>query len=88
MANSDEEALAARRKLYMERDFDPGHSSMPFEIRLALAAEYVAYQLGQSWISSLKQPSKSAGVLRSAVAGERRRSRATQILGNEHCLIT
>jgi hypothetical protein len=47
MANSDEEALAARRKLYMERDFDPGHSSMPFEIRLALAAEYVAYQLGQ-----------------------------------------
>ncbi len=47
MANSDEEASAARRKLYMERDFDPGHSSMPFEIRLALAAEYVAYQLGQ-----------------------------------------
>lgn len=47
MANSDEEAVTARRKIYMERDFDPGHSSMPLEIRLALAAEYVAYQLGQ-----------------------------------------
>ena len=49
MADSDksEEALASRRKLYMDQDFDPGHCSMPFDMRLALAAEYAAYQLGQ-----------------------------------------
>jgi hypothetical protein len=46
-ADMDEEALATRRRLYMERDFDPGHSSMPFDMRLTLAAEYAAYQLGQ-----------------------------------------
>ena len=45
--DKDEEALASRRKLYMTRDFDPGHSSMPLDMRLALAAEYAAYQLGQ-----------------------------------------
>jgi hypothetical protein len=31
----------------MTRDFDPGHSSMPLDMRLALAVEYAAYQLGQ-----------------------------------------
>jgi hypothetical protein len=31
----------------MERDFEPGYSSMPFDMRLTLAAEYAAYQLGQ-----------------------------------------
>jgi hypothetical protein len=46
-SDKDEEALDTRRKLYMTRDFDPGHSSMPFDMRLALAAEYAAYQLGQ-----------------------------------------
>jgi hypothetical protein len=44
-----EEAFATRRKAYLEQDFDPGYypSSMPLDIRLALAAEYAAYQLGQ-----------------------------------------
>jgi len=46
-SDKDEEALTSRRKLYMDRDFDPGHCSMPFDMRLALAAEYAAYQLGQ-----------------------------------------
>jgi hypothetical protein len=36
-----------RRKLYMNRDFEPGHSSMPFDMRLVLAVEHAAYQLGQ-----------------------------------------
>jgi hypothetical protein len=50
MANSEkDEAFAARRKTYLEQDFDPGYypSSMPLDIRLSLAAEYAAYQLGQ-----------------------------------------
>ena len=44
-----EEAFATRRKAYLEQDFDPGYypSSVPFDIRLALAVEYAAYQLGQ-----------------------------------------
>jgi hypothetical protein len=50
-ANSekDNDAFAARRKTYLEQDFDPGYypSSMPLDIRLSLAAEYAAYQLGQ-----------------------------------------
>jgi hypothetical protein len=46
-SDKDEEALTSRRKLYMDQDFDPGHCSMPFDMRLALAAEYAAYQLGQ-----------------------------------------
>jgi hypothetical protein len=45
--DKDDEALTTRRKLYMDRDFDPGHSTMPFDMRLVLAAEYAAYQLGQ-----------------------------------------
>jgi hypothetical protein len=44
---NEEEALATRRKLYLDRDFEPGHSSMPFDMRLTLAIEYAAYQLGQ-----------------------------------------
>ena len=46
-SDKDEEALATRCKLYMERDFEPGYSSMPFDVRLTLAVEYAAYQLGQ-----------------------------------------
>jgi len=46
-SDKDEEALASRLKQYMDQDFDPGHCSMPFDMRLALAAEYAAYQLGQ-----------------------------------------
>jgi hypothetical protein len=46
-SDKDEEALTSRRKPYMDQDFDPGHCSMPFDMRLALAAEYAAYQLGQ-----------------------------------------
>ena len=46
-ADKEDETLATRRKLYMDRDFDPGHSTMPFDMRLVLAAEYAAYQLGQ-----------------------------------------
>ena len=45
-SDKDEEALATRYK-YMERDFEPGYSSMPFDMRLTLAVEYAAYQLGQ-----------------------------------------
>jgi len=44
------QGLADRRKAYMERDFDPGTSATsmpPPEARLASAAEYAAYQLGQ-----------------------------------------
>jgi hypothetical protein len=52
MANrekEEKEAFAARRKTYLEQDFDPGYypSSMPLDIRLSRAAEYTAYQLGQ-----------------------------------------
>jgi hypothetical protein len=51
MANreKEKEAFAARRKTYLEQDFDPGYypSSMPLDIRLSRAAEYTAYQLGQ-----------------------------------------
>jgi hypothetical protein len=48
-AKNDKEALATRRKSYLEQDFDPGYypSSMPLDIRLSRAAEYAAYQLGQ-----------------------------------------
>lgn len=48
-SNKDKEALATRRKTYMEQDFDPGYypSSMPLDVRLSRAAEYAAYQLGQ-----------------------------------------
>jgi hypothetical protein len=43
-------ALAASRKAIMEADFDPGHTldHVPLrDERLATAAEYAAYQLGQ-----------------------------------------
>ena len=48
-AKKDKEALATRRRGYLEQDFDPGYypSSMPLDIRLSRAAEYAAYQLGQ-----------------------------------------
>jgi hypothetical protein len=45
-SDQDEEALT-RCKLYMERDFEPGYSSMPFDMRLTLAVEYASYQLGK-----------------------------------------
>lgn len=43
-------ALADRRKAYMEGDFNPPYSpshTPPPEARIASAAEYAAYQLGQ-----------------------------------------
>jgi hypothetical protein len=43
-------ALAQSRKAMMEADFDPGHrpDQVPLrDARLADAAEYAAYQLGQ-----------------------------------------
>jgi hypothetical protein len=60
-ADMDEEALATRRRLYMERDFDPGHSSMPFDMRLTLAAEYAAYQLGQIKLERLIEVAQLIG---------------------------
>ena len=53
MGNLVEESnrvLAASRKAIMEADFDPGHrpDRVPLrDERLAAAAEYAAYQLGQ-----------------------------------------
>lgn len=44
------EGLAARRKAIMEADFNPGYTpeNVPnAENRIANAAEYAAYQLGQ-----------------------------------------
>jgi hypothetical protein len=48
--NERNKALEARRKVLMESDFSPGYTpeSMPNpEHRLANAADYAAYQLGQ-----------------------------------------
>jgi hypothetical protein len=45
-----DKALAERRRAYMQSDFDPGHrpGAMPTaDLRLASAAEYAAFQLGQ-----------------------------------------
>lgn len=49
--NSERDAaLALRRKAMMEADFDPGYTperTPQPDVRLAIAAEYAAYQLGQ-----------------------------------------
>lgn len=45
-----EETQAARHKAYMEGDFNPGYTAFATpaaDVRLANAAEYAAYQLGQ-----------------------------------------
>ena len=51
MTPEEEKKLRAERRTgYMERDFDPGYpaSSLPnADLRIANAAEYSAYQLGQ-----------------------------------------
>jgi hypothetical protein len=50
MGVDDQKVMADRRKAMMEGDFNPGYSPthMPQpDVRLATAAEYAAYQLGQ-----------------------------------------
>ena len=50
MSADEQKAMAERRKAMMEGDFNPGYSPthMPqADVRLATAAEYAAYQLGQ-----------------------------------------
>ena len=50
MSTEQENALRERRKAMYDQDFLPNYTpnSMPNpEVRLALAAEYAAYQLGQ-----------------------------------------
>ena len=48
MNTEDQKAMAERRKAMMEGDFNPGYTHMPQpDVRLATAAEYAAYQLGQ-----------------------------------------
>ena len=50
MATDEQKVMADRRKAMMEGDFNPGYTSThmpPADVRLATAAEYAAYQLGQ-----------------------------------------
>ena len=48
--NERNKVMAERRKAYMEGDFEPGYTperTPAADMRLANAAEYAAYQLGQ-----------------------------------------
>jgi len=49
-AEERNKAISGQRKARYETDFDPGHTperAPPADLRLAIAAEYAAFQLGQ-----------------------------------------